>query len=56
MLAIIIILCAALFVICSLYFGNLLLELEELSRRSQQQLDNDEFDYGHDVNYKEEEE
>ena len=56
MLAITLILCAALFVIGSLYFGNLLLELEELSRRSRQQLDNDEFDYGHEVNYKEEEE
>ncbi len=59
MLAIIIILATSLIMIISLFLGGLFIELEELSRRSQQievPLDNDEYDYGHDVNYKEEEE
>lgn len=46
-------------ILASLYLGNLLIELDELSRRSQQlepPMDNDEYDYGHNVNYKEEEE
>lgn len=55
MLAIIIIIGAALFVIGSLYFGELFMGLEELTRRSKQ-MDNDEFDYGHDVTYTEDEE
>ena len=59
MLAIIIIIATSLIMIISLFLGDLFIELEELSRRSQQievPLDNDEYDYGHDVNYKEEEE
>lgn len=59
MLAIIIILGTALIMIISLFLGGLFIELDELSRRSQQievPLDNDEYDYGHDVNYKEDEE
>lgn len=59
MLAIIIILGTVLIMIISLFLGCLFIGLDELSRRSQQievPLDNDEYDYGHDVNYKEEEE
>lgn len=59
MLAIIIILCIVLIMIISLFLGGLFIELDELSRRSQQletPMDNDEYDYGHDVDYKEDEE
>lgn len=59
MLAIIIILGTVLILTVSIFLGGLFIELEELSRRSQQieaPLDNDEYDYGHDVNYKEDEE
>lgn len=59
MLATIIIIGTALVILASLYLGTLFIELDELSRRSQRletPMDNDEYDYGHDVNYKEEEE